>query len=132
MSRYANGFRFCGTVDFEPQNSEIEGMMKKLPFALTGGAALLAFTFALQGDGAKITGLITGTNAFVSSKDLKPGEFRKITVKDLPEPMPPGRGGGFGKAAPAPAGAMPAVPAGFKVELFADNLKAPRQIRRAP
>ena len=27
---------------------------------------------------------------------------------------------------------MPAVPAGFKVEVFADNLKAPRQIRRAP
>ena len=27
---------------------------------------------------------------------------------------------------------MPAVPAGFKVEAFADGLKAPRQIRRAP
>jgi glucose/arabinose dehydrogenase len=27
---------------------------------------------------------------------------------------------------------MPAVPAGFKVDVFADGLKAPRQIRRAP
>ena len=27
---------------------------------------------------------------------------------------------------------MPAVPAGFKVERFAENLKAPRQVRRAP
>ena len=109
--------------------------MKKYPYVITGTAAFLAFGLALFGNGAKVTALITGQNAFVSSKDLMPGTFRKITVPDLPAPMPPaGRGGfgGFGKAAPVPAGLMPAVPAGFKVEAFADNLKAPRQVRRAP
>ena len=110
--------------------------MKKHPYLFIGAAAFLAFGCALFGDGAKISGLITGQNAFVSAKDLKPGTFRKITVADLPAPMPPaGRGGGFGgfgKAAAPPEGVMPAVPAGFKVEVFADNLKAPRQIRRAP
>jgi glucose/arabinose dehydrogenase len=108
--------------------------MKKYPYILTGALAFLAFGLALFGDGAKVTALITGQNAFVSSKDLVPGSFRKITVPDLPDPMPPaGRGGGgFGKAPAPPEGAMPKVPAGFKVEVFADNLKAPRQIRRAP
>jgi hypothetical protein len=107
--------------------------MKKYPYLLTAAAAFLAFGCALLGDGAKINGLITGQNAFVSSKDLVPGSFRKITVPDLPAPMPPaGRGGGFGKAPAPPEGAMPKVPAGFKVEVFAENLKAPRQVRRAP
>jgi len=109
--------------------------MKKYRYVVTGALAFAAFGCALFGDGAKIADLITGQNAFVSSKDLKPGTFRKITVADLPAPMPPtGRGGfgAFGKAPQPPAGAMPAVPAGFKVEVFAENLKAPRQVRRAP
>lgn len=108
-------------------------MFKKCPYVVTGMAGFLAFGLALFGNGAKVTALITGQNAFVSSKDLVPGMFRKITVPDLPDPMPPaGRGGGFGKAPAPPAGAIPAVPKGFMVEVFADNLKAPRQIRRAP
>jgi glucose/arabinose dehydrogenase len=108
--------------------------MKRLRSTLASGLGLLAAAWLLQANGAKISGLITGTNAFVSAKDLQPGEFRKITVADLPEPMPPtGRGGfGFGRGPGRPEGAMPAVPAGFKVEAFAAGLKGPRQIRRAP
>ena len=86
----------------------------------------------LNGDGAKITGLITGKAAFSDAKDMKPGSFRKITVADLPEPgaTPSGM---YQKMSPRPAGALPQVPAGFKVELYAhDDLKAPRQMRRAP
>lgn len=60
--------------------------MKKFGWILAGGSCLLAFTVMLQGDGAKIVGLITGQAAFVDSKDLKPGVFRKITVADLPAP----------------------------------------------
>lgn len=108
--------------------------MKQFRYILGSGVAVLGSAFLLLGNGAKIPNIITGTNAFVSAKDLKPGEFRKITVADLPDPMPPqGRGGfGFGPPAKAPAGQMPAVPAGFKVEPFATGLKAPRQVRRAP
>lgn len=105
--------------------------MKNYRWAAAGAAFLLAFAAALQGDGAKIVGLITGQAAFVSSKDLKPGVFRKITVADLPEPGDAHPS--FGKMSPRPEGAMPQVPQGFKVELYAhDDLKAPRQIRRAP
>ena len=80
--------------------------MKKYPYLLTGALAFLAFGCALFGDGAKIAALLTGQNAFVGSKDLVPGTFRKIAVPDLPPPMPPaGRGGfAFGKAAPTPEG----------------------------
>ena len=54
--------------------------MKKYRYMFTGALAFVAFGCALFGDGAKIAGLITGQNAFVSAKDLKPGTFRKITV----------------------------------------------------
>src|ERR1700677_2289068 len=104
--------------------------MKQLGWIAAGGASLLAFSMMLEGDGAKIVGLITGQAAFIDAKDLKPGSFRKIAVGDLPDP---------GTATPAgtksiPRGdMMPQVPAGFKVELYAhDDLKAPRQIRTAP
>ncbi len=105
--------------------------MRKYSWAVVAASSLLAFTAALEGDGAKIVGLITGQAAFVDAKDLKPGTFRKITVKDLPAPGDAHPS--FGKMSPRPEGALPQVPAGFKVDLYAhDDLKAPRQIRRAP
>src|ERR1022692_2637761 len=106
------------------------GKMKKFGWIAAGGAFLLAFGMTLSGDGAKITGLLTGQGAFVDAKDLKPGVFRKIAPGDLPEP---------GTATPGqtknvPRGdMMPTAPAGFKVELYAgSDLKAPRQMRKAP
>jgi len=98
---------------------------------VAGGAFLLAFGVMLQGDGAKIANLITGSKAFVDAKDLKPGMFRKITANDLPKPYATGSNSNT-KLAARPAGALPQAPAGFKVELFLDNLKGPRQIRIAP
>ena len=104
--------------------------MKKYRPIFAGGAVFLAVGLALSGNGAKVTTLITGTNAFVSSKDLVPGSFRKIAVADLPDPNPPTGRGGFARPTPPPEGALPSVPAGFKVAAFAEGLKAPRQIRR--
>ena len=75
-----------------------EGNMKKYRQLFAAGIAFLALAWVSSGNGAKVTALITGTNAFVSSKDLKPGSFRKITVADLPEPMPPAGRGGFRQA----------------------------------
>src|SRR5580658_10704415 len=107
------------------------GKMKKFGWILVGGAFLLPFSTMLEGDAAKIVGLITGQAAFVDTKDLKPGVFRKISVGDLPEPGDAHPS--FGKMSPRPEGAMPQVPTGFKVEMYAhDDLKAPRQIRTAP
>jgi len=78
-----------------------------------------------------IKDVITGSGAFVDSKDLKAGTFRKIAVGDLPDPTKATPN--FAPPVPRPEGAMPVAPAGFTVSLYAhDGLKAPRQIRRAP
>jgi glucose/arabinose dehydrogenase len=96
---------------------------------ITGG--LLLGMAAVWASTNGIRDVITGSGAFVDSKDLKAGAFRKITVGDLPEPT---KGTpNFAPPVPRPEGAMPVAPAGFKVELYAhEGLKAPRQIRRAP
>ncbi|MBV9507875.1 MAG: sorbosone dehydrogenase family protein [Acidobacteriia bacterium] len=98
---------------------------------LVTGAFLLLFGLIVQGAGDKVSGLITGKNAFVDAKELKPGEFRKITADALPKPFET-QSNRNTELAPRPAGALPAAPAGFKVELYLDNLKNPRQIRIAP
>jgi glucose/arabinose dehydrogenase len=104
--------------------------MKNFRWIAAAGSVLLPFGAMLVADNAKVTGLVTGSSAFVSSKDQKPGTFRKITATDLPEPT---KGTpNFGKLAPR-GDLMPQAPPGFKVEQYAhDNLKAPRQIRMAP
>jgi glucose/arabinose dehydrogenase len=99
--------------------------------ATLGLAFLLVFGILLEGDGGAIANLITGKNAFVDAKDLKPGTFRKITANDLPKPFETDSNRNT-KSASRPAGALPVAPDGFKVELFLDGLKNPRQIRVAP
>ncbi len=95
------------------------------------GAFLLVFGAMLKGDGGQIASLITGKSAFVDARDLKPGTFRKITADDLPKPFETESARNT-TAASRPAGALPAAPAGFKVELYLDDLQNPRQIRVAP
>lgn len=105
--------------------------MKTFRWVAASAAVLLPFGAVLVADNAKITALITGQPAFIGSPDLKPGTFRKITVADLPDPA---QARPFpGKVVPRQESNMPMAPAGFKVELYAhENLRAPRQIRRAP
>ncbi|HXP88181.1 MAG TPA: sorbosone dehydrogenase family protein [Bryobacteraceae bacterium] len=104
--------------------------MNKLHW-ITAAAGLLAFGVMLDADGTKIVNLVGGKNAFIDARDLKPGTFRKITANDLPKPFDTESNRNT-KLADRPTGAMPAAPAGFKVELFMEGLKNPRQIRIAP
>ena len=72
------------------------------------------------------------TPPFTDFRYESPGTTRKITPADLPAPYAT-RGVGNGpRMVPRPADAWPKAPAGFKVELFASDLKNPRQIRVAP
>jgi glucose/arabinose dehydrogenase len=76
--------------------------------------------------------VITGKAAFADYTQQKPGVRRKITLADLPEPNPQEAVENHPQMAPRPEGAWPQAPAGFKVTLFAKDLKNPRLLRTAP
>ena len=64
--------------------------------------------------------------------DGRAGSSTKLTAADLPAPYATESVSNQPKIVPRPEGAMPQVPAGFRVEQFADDLKKPRVIRTAP
>lgn len=69
---------------------------------------------------------------FTDFRYEKPGTFRKITLKDLPEPWATSSAGNGVKLVPRPQDMWPKAPAGFKVDQYASGLKDPRLIRTAP
>ncbi len=72
------------------------------------------------------------TPPFTDFRYEKPGEIRKITLKDLPAPFATSSAGNGPKVVARPEGAWPQVPPGFKVEQYAAGLDNPRIIRTAP
>ncbi|HEY7211051.1 MAG TPA: sorbosone dehydrogenase family protein [Bryobacteraceae bacterium] len=102
-------------------------MQKLLP------AALLALAVTLPAaDEPESAHIVTGQAAFHGYQGQKPGLMRKITVADLPAPFAT-KGVSNGPTVVArPADAWPQAPAGFKVQLFADQLAGPRKILKAP
>lgn len=61
-----------------------------------------------------------------------PGNVRKITLSDLPEPYATSSAANQARLVPRPPGLLPQAPAGFHVNLFAEDLNGPRVIRAAP
>jgi len=104
--------------------------MKSISWKWTALAAVAAIV-ALASD-SDVKSVTTGTAAFVTFKDEKPGTYRKITVSDLPEPYATKGVSNGAKMVPMPAGAWPKAPEGFKVERYAEQLDEPREIRTAP
>jgi len=72
------------------------------------------------------------TPPFTDFRYEKPGQVRKITLKDLPAPFTTGSAGNGPQVVARPEGAWPQVPDGFKVEQYATGLDNPRIIRTAP
>ncbi len=100
--------------------------------AFTIGAILLVTGSALRSDDSDVKNVITGKAAFDDYRTETPGAFRKITVGDLPEPYAT-QGVENGPTLVAkPANAWPKAPPGFKVNLYADQIPEPREIRAAP
>jgi glucose/arabinose dehydrogenase len=61
-----------------------------------------------------------------------PGKTHHLTVADLPAPFATTSAGNGARLAPRPQGALPAVPPGFKVNVFADDPDKARLPVRAP
>jgi glucose/arabinose dehydrogenase len=87
---------------------------------------------AARANDSDVKNVITGTAAFVSYKDEKPGTYRKITVNDLPAPYSTKGVSNGPRVVSMPEGAWPKAPEGFKVERYAQMSDVPRELRTAP
>ncbi len=74
----------------------------------------------------------TGAAALGDWRSDAPGVVRHITLADLPSPYATPSAGNGPHVVERPAGAMPQVPKGFRVALFAQALQNPRILRVAP
>ena len=86
----------------------------------------------LTGVAAAQSATLEGKAAFGDWRADKPGIQRLIKPQDLPPPGATPSSASGSEVVPRPAGAMPQVPSGFKIELFADGLSGPRIIHTAP
>jgi glucose/arabinose dehydrogenase len=93
----------------------------------------LVFSFAVSiGAAAAQSGPREGKKAFGSWRQDSPGTIRLIRPQDLPAPGVTASAANVSRVVPRPAGAMPKVPPGFKIDLFAEGLSGPRILRVAP
>src|ERR1700675_1554438 len=78
------------------------------------------------------SGPLSGTAAFGDWRTDRPGVSRLIRPEDLPRPGATPSSANVSRVVKRPSDALPQVPAGFKIELFAEGLSGPRQMRLAP
>jgi glucose/arabinose dehydrogenase len=78
------------------------------------------------------SGPLVGAPAFGDWRSDRPGLSRIIKPDDLPKPGATPSVANFPHVVPRVANAVPQVPPGFKVELFAEGLSGPREMRVAP
>jgi glucose/arabinose dehydrogenase len=90
------------------------------------------FFLAGAGHGLGQSEPLAGGAAFGDWRADRPGLSRIIRPGDLPKPGETPSVANFPHVIQRPPNAVPQVPAGFKVDLFADGLTGPREIRVAP
>src|ERR1700676_3576550 len=105
--------------------------IRTLHFAVALAVTLNAAASMLAG-AAEQAVVRTGKSAFGDWTTDAPGVRRKITAADLPPPFATESVGNVPRVVAPPEGAMPKVPAGFKVEQFASGLRGARLLRVAP
>ena len=91
-----------------------------------------SFFVAGAGHGLGQSEPLAGAAAFGDWRADRPGLSRIIRPDDLPKPGATPSVANFPHVIQRPPNALPQVPAGFKVELFADGLTGPRELRVAP
>ena len=81
---------------------------------------------------AGTAGVLVGAAAFGDWRSDAPGVRRLIRVEDLPAPFGTPSARNSPRVVPRPAEARPKAPEGWRVDLFADGLDVPRQMRVSP
>ena len=101
--------------------------IRPISTALFAAGLLTLPTMAQQGT------VLTGQAAFTDYTKEQPGTVRHLTVSDLPAPAEESSATNRADMVPRPAGAMPRVLPGFRVQVYAEGgFKQPRLIRTAP
>jgi glucose/arabinose dehydrogenase len=106
--------------------------VKRRNWLWTFVCAALTAAVAFAWNDSQLKNIVTGKAAFDSYMTEKPGVTRKITLADLPAPDQAEAVANPPTVVPRPEGAWPQVPPGFKIDLYADQMPAPREIRTAP
>lgn len=104
--------------------------MRKANLAGVSVAAVILAAISITRSGAEP--VLRGAEAFGDWQRDKPGTVRLITPQDLPRPGATASSSNSSRVVQRPPSAVPQVPAGFKIELFASGLNGPRIIRTAP
>lgn len=99
---------------------------------ITFVAMLAALLAAAAAAGAHAEPVLQGKDAYGDWRADKPGTVRLIRPQDLVRPGATRSVASSSRVVPRPPEAQLQVPAGFKIELFAEGLRAPRIIRAAP
>jgi glucose/arabinose dehydrogenase len=101
-------------------------------------AAIIGYLASLSGPATAQAQPEAGAAAASSDKgrgnwtENKPGKIWHYTVADMPKPYASTSAGNGPKLVARPEGALPSVPAGFKVEVFAGEVDKARNAVRAP
>src|SRR5690242_7318606 len=103
--------------------------MRRKQVATVAVAFVALFGMAFAARAAET--VFEGKDAFGDYQRDAPGILHKITVGDLPQPFASQSARNFPQLAPR-NGAMPKVPAGFSVSIFAEGYKMPREMKIAP
>jgi len=96
------------------------------------GCIALVMVAASSAPAAAQSATLVGVAAFGDWRLDRPGTSRLIRPQDLPPPGATPSAANGPRVVARPASAIPQVPAGFKIDLFADGLSGPRIVRVAP
>jgi glucose/arabinose dehydrogenase len=121
---------------FKPVAKPLSFLAKRQVLSIFSGVMALCFlaasSIAQASSGASKDSPVTGKAAYADWKQEQPGLFRKITPADLPPPHATKSVDNGPDLVPRPNGTTPKAPPGFKVEIYAEGLNYPREIRTAP
>jgi glucose/arabinose dehydrogenase len=108
------------------------GILLSLLAAGLIAAAMFAGAFGISAVISQTSNDQTNNKGKKPEQPDAPGVRHKLTPADLPPPFETESAVNFPTLVLQPAGVMPQVPKGFRVEKFAINLTNPRMIRTAP
>lgn len=117
-------------------NKDVPGTTMPIGIADAKQRAAVIDYLATQSGKAAAPAAVAGTRRAGADSaawtEDKPGDLHHIKPSELVKPYASESAGNGPKLAPRPDGAMPAVPPGFKIGIYADNLGKSRLPLRAP